>query len=157
MFGIQFWFFNLVAPIIIVEDLHPSYILNKKRNNTKQLLCLSLFTDEHKPSFSLFTPWPTQIFEEAGGQRCNSVSPRPSLSLFTPLADANRGGRRPTTQLRLYRERNPHYYWARNNPHCTRTTPIILYFKVYALMLFSFQDLTMLSLFRSCFNFLFLF
>ncbi len=30
MFGTQFWFFNLVAPIIIVEDLYPSYILKKK-------------------------------------------------------------------------------------------------------------------------------
>ena len=157
----------MVASIIIVEDLHPSYILNRKSFNTKHLLCLSLFTDEHKPS----------------------------LSLFTFLADANRGGRRPTTQLRspiaqlrLKRplspssppwptqieeaggqRRNldctdsatptllaqPHCYWARNNPHYIGTTPIVLYFKVYVLILFSFQDLTMLLLFRSCFNFLF--
>ena len=74
------------------------------------------------------------------------------------LADVDRGGQRRTffvgAQLRLYR-RNPHCYWARNNPHCTGTTLIVLYFKVYALILFYFQDLTMLLLFRSCFNFLF--
>ena len=41
MFGTQFWFFNLIAPIIIVEDLHHSYILNKKKK--KKFIFLSYY------------------------------------------------------------------------------------------------------------------
>ena len=46
MFGTQFWFFNLVALIIIVEDLHPLYT-KQKMKIIAIALCLSLFTDEH--------------------------------------------------------------------------------------------------------------
>ena len=74
------------------------------------------------------------------------------------LANVDRGGQRRTffvgAQLRLYR-RNPHSTSATPTVIGQETTPIVLYFKVYALILFSIQDLTMLLLFWSCFNFVF--
>jgi hypothetical protein len=78
--------------------------------------------------------------------------PQPSLSLFT-----YEHRELWPTQIKehLLYQSNPHCDWERNNPHYTDTTPIVLYFKVYVLILFYFQDLTMLLLFRSCFNFLF--
>jgi hypothetical protein len=87
----------LVAPIIIVEDLHPSYILNIKPFNKKPKLYLSFFTDEHKPSLSLFTPLADV---DTGGKRPMTLlrPAQPPLSLFTPLADTDTGGRRPTAQ-----------------------------------------------------------
>ena len=87
----------MVAPIIIVEDLHPSYILNRKAFNTKPKLYLSLFTDEHKPSSIVITPLAD---EDRGGKRPTAqLRPaQPSLSLFTPLADANTG----TTPKSIY-------------------------------------------------------
>ena len=80
----------MVAPIIIVEDLHPSYILNRKVFNTKPKLCLSLFTDEHNPPLIVITHLADT---NRGGKRPTAQLrlAQPSLSLFTPLADADTG------------------------------------------------------------------
>ena len=59
MFGTQFWFFNLVAPIIIVEDLHPSYILNKKKRRSLfsyPIIFFSLSTNPPNPIKFLHVP-----------------------------------------------------------------------------------------------------
>ena len=89
MLSTSFWFLNLVAIIIIVKDLHPSYILNKKKTFYLFIFLsyylLSLFTNPPNPIQFLHIPLPSLLPVPTNGDQ---PTPPPFISLFLPFVQS---------------------------------------------------------------------